>query len=106
MPERITRQLLAVLAALADDPSREWYGLELMQTAHLSSGTLYPILHRLVSDGWLVRTREAPSENGGSRRRLYKLTGVGARCAAEVLTARSTSERRPGAPLRPGLLPA
>jgi len=106
MPERITRQLLAVLEAVSADPSREWYGLELMQTARLSSGTLYPILHRLVRDGWLVRTREAPSETGGARRRLYRLTGVGERCATEVLTARSASKRPPSAPLRRGLLPA
>jgi hypothetical protein len=35
MPERITKQLLKV-----------------------QSGTLYPLLHRLVADGWLIKTRE------------------------------------------------
>ncbi len=54
MPERITPQLLAVLAALVADPTQEWYGLQLMDATALSSGTLYPILHRLVADGWLI----------------------------------------------------
>jgi DNA-binding PadR family transcriptional regulator len=107
MPERITRQLLAVLEAISADPSREWYGLELMEATGLSSGTLYPILHRLVSDGWLVRTREAPSEAGGSSRRLYKVTAIGARDGIETLTARGASARRPATGRRRrGLLPA
>jgi PadR family transcriptional regulator PadR len=88
MPKRVTRQLLAVLEALVTDPAREWYGLELMDMADLSSGTLYPILHRLVADGWLVRTRDTSSLIGGSGRRLYRLTGVGARMATDLLASR------------------
>jgi DNA-binding PadR family transcriptional regulator len=78
MPRRITKQLLALLDVVTDDPTREWYGLELMAATGLSSGTLYPLLHRLVADGWLVRTQEKPSEKGGASRRLYRLTAVGA----------------------------
>lgn len=89
MPKRITRQLVAVLAALASDSRREWYGLELMESTGLSSGTLYPILHRLVADGWLVRTRDVASELGGTERRLYKLSGLGATAAHEVLTSQA-----------------
>jgi DNA-binding PadR family transcriptional regulator len=91
MPERITRQLVAVLEALTDDAVREWYGLEMMEATGLSSGTLYPILHRLVADGWLVRTREASSEVGGSGRRMYRLTGVGAQFASDLLASRSAA---------------
>jgi DNA-binding PadR family transcriptional regulator len=93
MPERITRQLVAVLEALTDDAVREWYGLEMMEATGLSSGTLYPILHRLVADGWLVRTREASSEVGGSGRRMYRLTGVGAQFASDLLASRSARTR-------------
>lgn len=92
MPERITKPLLSVLATIAGDPRREWYGLELMEAAGLSSGTLYPILHRLVSDGWLVRTRDAPSDAGGTGRRMYRLTGTGA-LAVDELLARSAPRR-------------
>jgi DNA-binding PadR family transcriptional regulator len=100
MPERITGQLERVLSALVADVHREWYGLELMEYTRLSSGTLYPILHRLVEDGWLVRTREARSDRGGTGRRLYKLTGVGELAARDVLKSREL--RRASASARVG----
>jgi PadR family transcriptional regulator PadR len=106
MPQRITNQLLAVLIAFLAEPEGEWYGLELMERAGLSSGTLYPILHRLLDDGWLVRTRDVPSEIGGGGRRLYKLTGVGAAAAADVLESRKALERAGAPRIRPGVQPA
>lgn len=93
MPERVTKQLISVLEVLMADPDREWYGLELMDRARLSSGTLYPILHRLVADGWLSRTRDAPSTVGGTGRRLYRVTGVGAVAAVETLRTRDARRR-------------
>ena len=106
MPERITRQLVLVLDALMSDTQREWFGLELMDATSLSSGTLYPLLHRLVVDGWLVRTRDAPSDLGGSGRRLYKLTGTGARAAREVLEAKASQARTAAARRPRGVQPA
>ena len=105
MPERITKQLVKLLEAMIVDPAREWYGLELMNATKLSSGTLYPLLHRLVQDGWLVRTSEEPSTSGGPTRRLYVLTGVGQRAATEVLAERDrpSPSRRPTGSFRPGL---
>ena len=44
---RMTRQLERVLSVLFTDPSEHWYGYELMKSAGLSSGTLYPMLARL-----------------------------------------------------------
>jgi PadR family transcriptional regulator PadR len=108
VPQRITNQLLVLLEALMADLNREWYGLELMQAANLSSGTLYPLLHRLVADGWLERTREVPSEAGGRSRRLYKLTGQGTLSADRILSERAgkqTTVRRPRWPI-PGVQPA
>jgi PadR family transcriptional regulator, regulatory protein PadR len=98
VPRRITNQLLALLEALMADFDREWYGLELMEATNLSSGTLYPLLHRLVADGWLERTREVPSEDGGRSRRLYKVTGQGALSAGRILSERAD---RKTAALRP-----
>jgi PadR family transcriptional regulator, regulatory protein PadR len=69
------------------DPSKDWYGLELMEAARLSSGTLYPLLQRLVRDGWLERTGEAPSDRGGASRRIYRMTGHGVRSADALLAA-------------------
>ena len=64
MPERITKQLLKLLEAMLADAAREWYGLELMDATGIRSGTLYPLLHRLVADGWLERTRRHPPTSG------------------------------------------
>lgn len=105
MPDRITKPLLSVLEAFAEDPGKEWYGLELMEAARLSSGTLYPILHRLVSDGWLERTRDLASDRGGPGRRMYVLSGTGALAAGELL-ASQRSRARPAAGLRARAQPA
>lgn len=105
MPQRITAQLLLVLEALTSTPGKEWYGTELMDMTKLSSGTLYPILHRLVADGWLVRTREAPSETGGPTRRLYQLTGVGVQHAQSTVASRTQPHGRLARP-RLGVQPA
>ena len=92
MPERITRQLLAVLAALLAEPAREWYGLELMERTGLTSGTLYPILRRLEGDGWLTPRGRAPSDRGGPARRLFVLTGDGERAARDLVATRLASQ--------------
>ena len=106
MPQRITAQFLALLITILTDSEREWYGLELMEETGLSSGTLYPLLHRLVDDGWLARTRDAPSELGGTGRRLYKLVGTREAAAREIVAsrARPAAERRRALKPRAGLV--
>ena len=76
------------------EPSRDWYGLELMKASGLPSGTLYPLLHRLVGDGWLVKMGDAPSEAGGPSRRLYRLTALGATEARTLVPVAPTNKRR------------
>jgi PadR family transcriptional regulator, regulatory protein PadR len=106
VPERITQQLLKVLTTLLAEPGREWYGLELMDSTKLTSGTLYPILHRLVQDGWLARHGDQASDKGGPGRRLYVLTGVGEQAAARVVEERAAPRRRTHRPTpRPGAQP-
>lgn len=59
----------------------ETYGYELIQrlkeidSIPLSESTVYPILERLRSDGYL-RTRSEPSPNGPARR-YYSLSSLG-----------------------------
>ncbi|MEV1143342.1 hypothetical protein [Micromonospora sp. NPDC049799] len=48
---RITIPVARVLAALLAQPETEHYGLDLMATTDLPSGTLYPVLHRLRAAG-------------------------------------------------------
>lgn len=103
MPERITDQLVAVLVAFLSEPTRGWYGLELMTETRLRSGTMYPLLHRLVMDGWLERAGEAPSEDGGAERVLYKLTGLGVREADAIVARRHSRVARGSARAKLGL---
>lgn len=69
---RRSPQVTAVLEALADGCT---YGLEVMRRTGLKSGTVYPILRRMETAGWISGKREecAP-EPGRPARRLYKLT--------------------------------
>ena len=80
---RITGPTLKVLGALLSSPTKEVSGSEIAVTTKLASGTLYPILFRLESARWVISHWEAadPREIGRPRRRLYQLTGLGARKA-------------------------
>ena len=55
-------------------------GVEIGRETKLASGTLYPILLRLEQAGWLDSRWEIedPRSLGRPRRRLYRMTGVGA----------------------------
>ena len=75
-----TPQRRAVIEVFLDNPSEEFYGLQLAELTHLETGTVYPILKRFHDDGWLdkrwesadlARVEERP------QRRLYRLTSVG-----------------------------
>lgn len=84
---RLTTQTLTVLSAMVRDPEAEWYGLDLSKRSGLKPGTIYPILARLLDVGWLERRWENidPTTEGRPRRRLYRLTGVGASAARWAL---------------------
>jgi PadR family transcriptional regulator len=83
---RLTVQTLKVLGALVSSSSAELAGVEIAQTTKLRSGTLYPILLRLEEAGWLESHWEtiAPQALGRPRRRLYRVTALGAREAKLV----------------------
>jgi PadR family transcriptional regulator PadR len=102
MPRRVTfsGQTLAVLAALAGQPSSWRHGYDLARETHLKSGTLYPILIRLA-DRKLVESRwEEEQPAGRPRRHLYRLTGDGVAAAvaalAEAPAAKAPSPRPAG----------
>ncbi|MGA7394514.1 MAG: PadR family transcriptional regulator [Terrimicrobiaceae bacterium] len=46
----------------------------------ISPGTLYPMLRAMEKDGWIVGS----DENGGNRRRLYKITSSGRKALKEA----------------------
>jgi PadR family transcriptional regulator PadR len=81
---RPSPQTVAVLTALAADPSVWRHGYELGQEVGLKAGSLYPILMRLSDRGLLESTWETDPPQGRPARHLYRLTGAGASLAAEV----------------------
>lgn len=84
----MTAQTLKVLALFLEDLQTGWYGFDLSDQTGIKTGTLYPILIRLEKAGWLESRLENvdPKAVGRPRRRMYVLTGEGARAARRELT--------------------
>jgi DNA-binding PadR family transcriptional regulator len=77
----LTEAILLVLLSLAEEP-RHGYAIikdvEQMTTGrvHMSTGTLFGALQRLLEQGWIQPVEEEESPRG---RRVYRLTPVGRR---------------------------
>ncbi|WP_412540699.1 PadR family transcriptional regulator [Longispora sp. K20-0274] len=86
---RLTIPVARVLAAFVADVDVERYGLDLMQQTGLASGSLYPILTRLVRAGWLETQWEDvdPVAAGRPARKYYRLTAEGAARSHAALRA-------------------
>ena len=80
---RMTTQTLRVLGAFTTSQPEELSGAEIAKKTGLQSGTLYPILARLEEAEWPESKWEDgdPRELGRPRRRLYTMTGFGAKSA-------------------------
>ncbi|KUJ67001.1 PadR family transcriptional regulator [Streptomyces albus subsp. albus] len=82
---RLTRPTLEVLkvlmASTADDPA---WGLKICEEADLGSGTVYPILERMVDAGWITRYEETGEHPGRPKRYYYELTAAGQRAAQQA----------------------
>ena len=76
---RLTQPTLKVLRFLLEKPREGRSGAAMSKATKVGSGTLYPMLARLESAGWLTSEWEVidPSEAGRPRRRFYKLTAMG-----------------------------
>jgi PadR family transcriptional regulator PadR len=113
---RMTLPTLKVLKVLLSDPVGEHYGLEIANQANLKSGTIYPILARLETCGWVTSSWEDvdPSVVARRPRRYYQLSNEGAQkarlelqSAAWLVTPGPTAVPRvPDPGLRPGDSPA
>lgn len=80
---QLTSQTLKVLGALLNTSAEALSGAEIGRVTKLASGTLYPILVRLENARWVKSQWEDgdPHQVGRPRRRLYEITGLGARKA-------------------------
>jgi PadR family transcriptional regulator, regulatory protein PadR len=76
---RRTHALIQVALALMDEPHGRHWGYDLLRRARVRSGVLYPILHRMLEEGWLEDGWEDPAtlQHKGPPRRYYRLTDKG-----------------------------
>jgi PadR family transcriptional regulator, regulatory protein PadR len=96
---RPSPQTIAVVLALAEEPTAWRYGYELCRQLDLKPGSLYPILVRLADRGLLEASWDTDVPAGRPPRHLYRLTGSGRQLATELAaapaaTATGTATRR------------
>ena len=78
---KMTGPVQQVLRAMLADPAASRYGLEVSKLTGLETGTLYPVMARLETVGWVESSWEDPElgvREGRPRRRYYQLTRDGA----------------------------
>lgn len=77
---RRTHSLVQVALALSRDVVGKHWGYELSKASGVRSGVMYPILDRMLQDGWLSDGWEVPApDTRRPRRRYYELTDKGRR---------------------------
>lgn len=76
---RRTHALIQVAIALMDEPDKRHWGYDLSRRTGVRSGVLYPILRRMLEDGWVDDGWEDRAEIIGKRppRRYYELSAKG-----------------------------
>jgi PadR family transcriptional regulator PadR len=76
---RKTHALVQVAIALMEDPTGRHWGYNLSKCSGVRSGVLYPILTRMLQEGWLTDGWEDPATIDKKRppRRYYQLTNLG-----------------------------
>ena len=97
----ISAQTLAVLAALAANPSDWRHGYDLARETGLKSGTLYPILVRLADREIVEACWEDGEPAGRPRRHLYRLTAGGLAAATTALAEAPAPAARTAPAARP-----
>lgn len=92
----ITPKMATVLKVFLEDPDQPRYGFELMKLTGMASGSLYPMLARLESAGWLTRGKEVidPRAAGRPARTNYVITGE-AVSSARIQLAELSERFRP-----------
>lgn len=86
---KMTPTLRIVLDTMAARHPEAMYGLEITRATGLKSGTVYPMLDRLVEAGWCTAAWEDADlalAHGRTRRHYFGLTDRGLGKAREAMT--------------------
>jgi len=93
---RRTYALVAVAVVLMSDPGVRHWGYVLSRRSGIRSGVMYPILRRMLDEGWLADGWEDQAQAGEGKRpprRYYELTSEG-KTALGVLVAQARYDAR------------
>lgn len=92
---RVTKQTLAVLQAFLDSGDRPVWGLALSKQLGIPTGSIYPMLDRLVENGWLQFSWEDDAARLGPRKKLYTLSKGGVLETKRLLAEKDSFEVAP-----------
>lgn len=95
---RMTYALVQVALVLMSDPAGRHWGYELSKQSGVRSGVLYPMLTRMLDEGWVEDGWEDPTTLRDKRppRRYYELTTDGGLALGAVLRDASRDPRFAG----------
>jgi PadR family transcriptional regulator PadR len=93
--KRVTPATIDVLRILVDAHDPCW-GLQVIKSSDRPAGSVYPILERLESLGWVRSFWETDDSRSGPRRRYYELTEGGAGAAATAVREFGVRGTQPG----------
>jgi PadR family transcriptional regulator PadR len=95
---RKTHALVQVALALMETPRERHWGYDLSRRAGVRSGALYPILHRMLDEGWLTDGWEEIPVDRKKRppRRYYELTDLGLTELGGLVASAQTDRRFAG----------
>jgi PadR family transcriptional regulator PadR len=103
---RKTHALVQVAVVLLEDPRGKHWGYDTGKKAGVRSGVLYPILGRLLDEGWVTdgwEDHQVAAAEGRPPRRYYRLTSLGIARLGALLAEAATDRRFAGLNLKPGL---
>jgi PadR family transcriptional regulator PadR len=84
---RMTHTFVRVAGCMMERPTEKHWGYDLTKRTGVRSGVLYPLLERMLDEGWVEDGWENPNEIPDRRppRRYYTLTGEGQAHFAAIL---------------------
>ena len=91
----MTKSQVEVAAAIMRDQGGKFWGYRLMKETGVRSGVLYPVLDRMLDEGWLIDGWEdqETARRKHVRRRYYELTDKGKRDLGALLATARTDAR-------------
>jgi PadR family transcriptional regulator PadR len=89
-PIRVTQPTLKIARFLAELKTSSTWGLQICGETRLGSGSVYSVLDRFESYGWVESFWEEDNNRRGARRRLYKVTSVGKKSLQQLVAEKES----------------